>query len=208
MTERFKGGRLQLRHRPRSLRPHRVKQLNPVNWYQMSFVSPEGREEVLWVEQDMAPDTFRVLNTPVWIYGVSVGTIVCGASGQSEYLRFVRVIRDSPGATVRFAAPVGTIASEVYRTRVWIDTERSGIKIGPATFFDPGIVSVYVRERRAWRDVTTYLDQLIGEGVLEEWELGDPDVFKPANQAPGEKRKDSVLVHPLPVDGKDGSTWC
>src|ERR1700722_6661868 len=113
----------------------------------MRCVSPDGRIEVLWVEQESAPDTYRVLNTPVWMYGVSVGTVVYGLPGESEYLRFGRVIRDSPGATVRLAVPVGATASQVYLGRIVPDTKRLGIDIGPATFFDPGIVAIHVGER-------------------------------------------------------------
>jgi hypothetical protein len=136
---------------------------------------------MLWVQQNLAPHTYRVLSAPVWIYGVSIGTIVYGMPGESKYLRFVRVVRDSPGATVRFIVPDGAIASRVYLTRVRPDAKRLGIKVGPATFFDPPIVAMHVGERYAWwPEVGTYLDQLIGEGVVDQWEIGDLTYTSPA----------------------------
>lgn len=174
----------------------------------MVFVSPEGREEALWVEQQSA-NTYRVLSVPVWLYGVSVGSIVEGESGDEAQLKFRRVVRDSPGGTVRFIVPSGGAkASELYLTRVIPDAKRLGLYIGPATFFNPRLVAVHVHERaRWWPEVGGYFDQLVNEGVLEQWEVADPDQYAADHDEetiekvePGGK----VLVHPLPADGAEG----
>jgi hypothetical protein len=174
----------------------------------MLFVSPEGREEALWVEQQTT-NSYRVLSVPVWLYGVSVGSIVEGESGDPAWLKFRLVVRDSPGGTVRFIVPSGgPLASEVYLTRVIPDAKRLGLYIGPATFFNPRLVAVHVHDRaKWWSEVGSYLDRLVSEGVIEQWEVGDPDQYAADhNEASIEKvelgRK--VLVHPLPVDGAEG----
>src|SRR5262249_47773598 len=44
-------------------------------WGQMGFRADDGRREVLLVRPE--PDgTYRVLNVPVWLFGISVGTRV------------------------------------------------------------------------------------------------------------------------------------
>jgi hypothetical protein len=177
-------------------------------WHQMLFVSPEGREEALWVEQQ-GPNTYRVLNVPVWFYGVSVGSIVEGEMGDKGWLNFRRVLRDSLGGTLRFIVPpTGPKASEIYLTRVIADAKRFGLYIGPATFFNPRLVAVHVHERaKWWPEVGGYLDQLVREGLLQQWEVGDPnqsaadhDEERIEKVAPG----GTALVHPLPIDGLEG----
>lgn len=182
--------------------------IQPATWHQMLFVSPEGREEALWVEQQSI-NTYRVLSVPVWLYGVSVGSIVEGQPGDDARLKFRRVVREAPGGTVRFIVPPGgRQASEVYLTRVIPDAKRLGLYIGPATFFNPRLVALHVHERgKWWPEVGGYLDRLVSEGVLEQWEVGDPDQYAAEHNEesiekvePGRK----VLVHPLPVDGAEG----
>src|SRR5437879_3997501 len=102
-------------------------------WHQMLFASPEGREEALWVEHQNG-NTYRVLSVPVWIYGISVGSIVEAEPGDGPRLKFRGVVRSSQGGTVRFIVPPGAIASEVYLARVIPDAKRLGLYIGPATF--------------------------------------------------------------------------
>jgi hypothetical protein len=92
-----------------------------------------GREEVLWVEQ-RGHNAFSVLSVPVWIYGVSVGSIVGASDQRGSPLIFGRALRASPGGTVRFIVPRGVRASDVYLSRVIPDAKRLGIFIGPATF--------------------------------------------------------------------------
>lgn len=180
----------------------------PGTWHQMLFVSPEGREEALWVEQQSA-NTYRVLSVPVWLYGVSVGSIVEGEPGEDTWLRFRRAVRNSPGGTVRFIVPSGgPPASEVYLTRVIPDAKRLGLYIGPATFFNPRLVATNVHERgKWWPEVGSYLDRLVSDGILEQWEVADPDQYATDHKEesiekvePGRK----VLVHPLPIDGAEG----
>lgn len=173
----------------------------------MLFVSPEGREEALWVEEH-GRNTYRVLSVPVWIYGISVGSIVEAEPGGGPRLTSRRVVRDSPGGTVRFIVPSGgTAASEVYLIRVIPDAKRLGLYIGPATFFNPRLVAVHVHDRADWwPKVGGYFDTLVSEGVLEQWEVGDPDQYAGEHEAndAGDRLSGNVLVHPLPIDGIDG----
>jgi len=178
-------------------------------WHQMLLVSPEGREEVLWVAQ-VGQNTFRVLSVPVWIYGLSVGSVV-EASHQAQSgspLKFGRLLRESPGGTVRFIVPTGVRASDIYLSRVIPDAKRLGLYIGPATFYNPRLVAVHVHDRRKWwPEVGGYLDGLVQEGVLEQWEVGDPDQYAADHEESTLEKVEpgsSVLVHPLPVDGADG----
>lgn len=173
----------------------------------MKFLSPEGREEVLWVEQQQH-NTYRVLNVPVWIYGVSIGTVVEAERDRDDRLRFRAVVRESPGGTVRFIVPPGNRASQVYLQRVIPDAKRLGLHIGPATFFNPRLVAVNLYDRKEWWPrVGGYLETLVKGGVLEQWEVGDPDQYATDHE---QDTLDSLglsaspLVHPLPVDGVIG----
>lgn len=172
-------------------------------WHQMLFVSPEGRKEALWVEQ-LAHNEYRVLSVPVWIYGVSVGSIVESEAGDSPQLVFRRVIQPGAGGTVRFIVPRrGTRASQIYLTRVIPDSKRLGLKIGPATFFNPRLVAVHLHERQKWwPEFGGYLDTLVSEGVLEQWEVGDPDTYNGDDDVIEQvtEADTKTLVHPLPVD--------
>lgn len=174
----------------------------------MLFVSPEGREEALWVERQHAND-YRVLSVPVWLYGVSVGSIVEGESSEGTTLKFRRVVRDSPGGTVRFIVPSGGgRASELYLARIIPEAKRLGFAIGPATFFNPRLVAVNVHERaKWWPEIGDYLDGLVRDGVLDQWEVADPDQYAAEHEQENIEKVDAgrnVLVHPLPVDGSQG----
>lgn len=167
---------------------------------QMRFVSPEGRREVLWVEeQDRG--VFRVLNVPVWVYGVSVGTLVRGRDGVDGRLEYAGLVEPSPGGTVRCVAPRGgAAASELYLSRVVPDVEQLGIGIGPATFLDPRLVAIHVHVKdRWWPDLGEYLNRLVDQGVLQQWEVADPDEYAEdgAPQPPARADADD-LVHPAP----------
>jgi hypothetical protein len=144
-----------------------------------------------------------VLNVPVWQYGISVGTVVDASPLPNGRLKFVRVVRDSPGATVRFVVPEPAVASDVYMNRIHGDAARQGLEFGPATIYDPGLVAFNVRER-AWLStaVEKYLDSLIAGGVISHWEVGDPDPepVDPNNPAPHERGDE--LVHEHPADGQ------
>ncbi len=171
----------------------------------MNFVSPEGRREILWVEATNRPGAYRVLNVPVWIYGVSIGTVVAGVANDTPYLEFTRVIRESPGGTARFIVPEGSIASEIYLRRVLPDARQRGFHIGPATFFNPPLVAMHVRERnQQWPALGEYLDSLANAGVIEQWEVGDPERQASDEHEADEQTTGSILIHPLPVDGEEG----
>lgn len=172
----------------------------------MQFASPEGRRESLWVEE-LGLSTYRVLSVPVWVYGISVGSVVVASPASDDPLIFDHLSRASAGGTVRLLVRAGRLASEFYRTRVIPDAMRQGLSIGPATFFDPRVVAVHVREREKWwPDVGTYLDGLVSEGALEQWEVADPDEYAAEFEKPeGLVVADSpVLWHPLPVEGELG----
>ena len=169
----------------------------------MLFISPEGRRESLWVEE-LSPSTFRVLSVPVWVYGISVGTIVAATATNQSPLSFSHVIRQSAGGTVRIMAPSGRLASDLYKTRVISDARRLGLFIGPSTFFDPRLVAINVRDRsKWWPEVGGYLDALVAEGVLLEWEVADPDEYASEHAADETlvQVTQAVLRHPLPFDG-------
>lgn len=59
-----------------------------------------------------------------------------------------------------------------------------------------------------WPLIGGYLDRLVAEGVLEQWEAGDPD----QGDEVAEEHEDveatpsKVLVHPLPVDPSEDAT--
>lgn len=169
-----------------------------------ALLSPEGRKEALWVEH-LGRNDHRVLSVPVWIYGISVGTIVESQIGDSTRLQFRRVSQEATGGTVRFIVPRGSgRASDIYLTRVIPDAHRLGLEIGLATFFNPRLVAVHLHQRvKLWPEFGGYLDTLVTEGVLEQWEVGDPDM----DAGGGEEIEEVVeadhetLIHPLPVDG-------
>ena len=166
---------------------------------QMRFVSPEGRGEVVWVEEQK-PGEYRILNVPVWIYGISVGTLVHGHASPRGLLEPSDVKTPSPGATVRLVVPRGAQASDVYLQRIVPDARKMGIGIGPATFFDPRLVAIHVHFRdRLWPDFASYLADLVEEGLLQEWEVGDPSEDQASAQVRREAPVGDDLVHPLPV---------
>ena len=172
-------------------------------WRQMRFVSPEGRVEVLWVEPVAEPDTgatpgYRILSVPVWLYDVSVGTLVEGREGAGGRLEFVRVLEAARGGTVRLVTPPGhSLASRLYLDRVLADCQARNLGIGPATFFDPRLVAIHVHDWETDHEVLlSYLAELTAAGQVQEWELGDPAV--PSDEPPQPARPGAGLVHPRP----------
>jgi hypothetical protein len=164
----------------------------------MRFQAPDGHREVLWVERN-SDDAYRVLNVPVWLYGISVGTIVRGREGD-EWLEYHGTVAPSPGATVRIYLPDGAAlapASRVYLERIFPDCSKSRLLIGPATFFDPLVVAIHLRNRDDWDGAAAaYFDQLIVEGVAMLWEIGDPDMYP--SEEPDVEELSEELVHPRP----------
>ena len=172
-------------------------------WHKMVFTSPEGREEALWVEEGES-GTYRVLSVPVWAYGISRGSLVKARDGGGLPLRFHELVAPSRGATVRFIVPPDRKASTIYTRRVIPDALHLGLHIGPATFFDPRLVSIHIHEREKWwPEVGAYLDALRDEGTLEQWEIADPDKY-PYTATEVVQLGGRVLTHPLPVDGVTG----
>jgi len=169
-----------------------------LEWRQMRFRAADGHAEVLWVQPE--GESYRVLNVPVWLYGISVGSLVRGGAGE-RWLEFEELIEPSPGATVRLYVPDDAPllpASRLYRERILPDCRVHGIGVGPATFFDPAVVAIHVRDRADWDTrVAEYLNRLIDEGVIEFWEVGDPDAYPPEEpEEPGEYRE---LIHERPA---------
>ena len=171
------------------------------DWKQMRFMPSDGRAEVLWVQPE-AEGTYRVLNVPVWQYGVSVGSRVKARDGE-RWLEFDGVVEESPGATVRLYLPSESPispASRLYRERILPDCRDRGVGIGPATFFDPALVAIHIQERSDWNTrFAEYLDALTNEGLLQLWEVGDPDAYPP--DEPEECSEHDVLIHPRPTSG-------
>jgi hypothetical protein len=165
---------------------------------QMVFVSPEGRKEVLWVAADQ-DNRWRVLNVPVWQYGISYGTIVTGRADREDRLRFERVSEQSAGATVRAIVPKPKIARDVYHSIIQPGIVREGTGVGPATHFDPPLVAFHLHDRAAVQGkVAGYLDGLVSQGVITQWEIGDPEPeSEETADEPVEERTDE-LVHERP----------
>lgn len=166
-------------------------------WEQMTFGAPHGRREVLWVEPQ-ANGLYRVLNVPVWLYGISVGTLVDGTCETNGVLRFKQIVEPAPGGTVRVIVSEGP-ASKVYLDHIGPEAAERGIGVGPATFFDPLIVAIHVhRKSQWWPDLGAYLNELIERELIGQWEVGDPDEFA---EEPYEEADfaDSELVHPRPT---------
>lgn len=167
-------------------------------WRRMICVSPEGRQEALWVEPVGAGD-YRVLNPPVWTYGVSVGSVVQASERSDGFLAFQRLVRASDGATVRVIAPDGIPARDVYLSRLIPAAQALGLDIGPATFFNPRLAAVHVQRRAEWwPEVGKFLDGLVRDGTIEQWEVADPDVYA-ADCVQREAPMGEILMHQLPA---------
>jgi hypothetical protein len=165
----------------------------------MRFVSPEGRVEILWVDPvSDVPSTYRNLNVPVWVYDISVGTVVEGRSGETGYIEFVRVVKEALGGTVRvITASDDRMASHLYLDRILADCQERRIMIGPATFFDPAMVAIHVQDWEQYHEpLLAYLDELRAAGEIQEYEVGDP--AEPSDEPQEPARTGSDLIHPPP----------
>lgn len=168
-------------------------------WCQVRFAASDGRSEVLWAEP-LADGGLFVLNVPVWLYGVSAGTVVEARDAGERFLRFSRALRPSRGGTVRYVVPQGGSASRLYMERIGPESAAARLGIGPATFFDPLLAAVHVRDRHdLWEGVADYLDRLYEAGLIRQWEVGDPDEEPALEVDPGQNvDPDRELVHPRP----------
>ncbi|HKW08888.1 MAG TPA: DUF4265 domain-containing protein [Gemmatimonadaceae bacterium] len=168
-------------------------------WHQMRFVSPEGRVEVLWVEASPdVPSGYRILNVPVWLYDISIGTVVEGRHAENGQLEFVRVLSQASGGTVRvITAPAAPDASRLYLDRILRDCHQRQIMIGPATFFDPRLVAIHVQDWDRYCDqLVQYLQDLRATNDIQEWEIADP--AEPSDQTQEAPRPGPGLIHPRP----------
>jgi hypothetical protein len=169
----------------------------------MRFIAADGHAEIMWVQPEN-DGTYRILNVPVWQYGVSVGARVRGRAGE-RWLEYDKLVEDSRGATVRIYIPADAPiapASRLYLERIIPDCRTRGLGIGPATFFDPRVVAIHVRERSDWSTrFAEYLNGLVDERVLQLWEVGDPDAFPP--DEPDEDGAYCELVHPRPTPDRE-----
>lgn len=152
--------------------------------------------EVLWAEE--LNGLYRVLSVPVFAYDLSRGAQVATHGGTNR-LKLAVVVAPSTGATVRCYVPNESAAHDVHIGRILPDAERYGLCVGPATVFDPDIIAIHIGDREQVARVGTYLDTLVGQGVLRFWELGDP---APKAEEVGTNYSAAEpweLVHPLPV---------
>lgn len=169
---------------------------------QVRFRAADGHREVLWTQPDGA--YYRVLNVPVWLYGISVGTLVSVTVGE-PWKEFSEIITPSTGGTVRLFVPDEAPlipASRFYLEQMLPECRERRLAIGPATFFDPLVVAVHIRHRDQWNQAyAKYLDDLVARGSIRFWEVGDPDVSPP--DQPDEVVSDSELVHPRPTSSRN-----
>jgi hypothetical protein len=164
----------------------------------MRFISPEGRGEVVWVERQPS-QYFRVCNVPAWMYGLSLGALVSGRQGAGEILEYEALVEPSIGGTVRCVVPKGNVASHVYLERIVSDARKRGYAIGPSTFVDPRMVAIHLHARDSWPIVGQYLDGLVTEGIIQYWEVGDPDQEREADDPPTIPWTGRDMIHPEPT---------
>lgn len=165
---------------------------------QIEVPTDDNGTEVLWAVA--AGVAYRIISVPVFAYGLSLGTEVAARpSPRSGRLALDHPTRVSLGATVRcYAAPPSAVR-ELYAPLLLKDLERLGINAGPATLFEPTIVAINLVKRSQITGAARYFDALVGDGILESWETGDPAT--PPNMETGTEASDPwELVHPLPND--------
>lgn len=170
---------------------------------QIAFRAPNNRTEILWA-QHYAGNEYRLLNVPVWTYGVSVGSLFRARERPDGVLSFVDIVEPSPGATVRVLVGGDPQASDVYLKQLGPRAQDAGFSIGPATFFDPMMIAIHVKDRSQWGDFGEFLNTLIEEEIIDQWETGDPDEY--ADQAGEEEDIGSELVYPEPI-GDRSHVW-
>lgn len=175
----------------------------PAENRQIAVRAPHGRTEILWARHQ-AGDEYRLLNVPVWSYGVSAGSLVRARDRGDGVLSLVDLVEPSPGATVRVLVGGDPPASAIYLSALGPRAQEAGFSVGPATFFDPMIVAIHVKDRSKWRDFGEFLNSQIDDEVIEQWEVGDPDEY--GDQAPQGEDIGSELVHPEPT-GNRSHVW-
>jgi hypothetical protein len=138
----------------------------------MLFDAPRGRAEWLWVAKTGQRE-FRVLTVPIWVYGISVGTLVTGRIVGSR-LHFNDLAEPSPGGTCRILTQAGQVASELYLNIVGPKLAAEGVSVGPASFYDPAIVGVHFKNRARVEMLRAVLNEFEADSAFETWELADP----------------------------------
>jgi hypothetical protein len=165
---------------------------------QVRFRTADGHREVLWAQP--GDGGYRILNVPVWLYGISVGTLVTAQAG-GWWFEFSSIVAPSRGGTVRLFVPDDapiTPASRFYLEQMLPECRERRLPIGPSTFFDPLVVAVHIHDRTQWdQQYASYLDDLVERGSIKFWEVGDPDAYPPEETE--EVTSDSELIHPRPT---------
>lgn len=167
---------------------------------QVAFPVSDNGTEVLWCEA-MSDGDYQVLNAPVFAFGVSVGSRIKASSGSGGVLHFDQVSHASAGATIRCYFMEGLMASRSYLGWILPGALERELRVGPATFFDPDIVSIHIRDRGQLPLAIGYLDDLVRSGVLRFWELSDPVPDQLGEADEGTNGEPWELVHPFP-DGQ------
>jgi hypothetical protein len=169
------------------LRPHAVER--------MQFRGGYGEREVLWVKR-LSQNTFNVLSTPIYVFGISPGATVQG-TGFGSGLQFVRTLSPSLSATIRLLVGPSERASVVYNTTVRQAMDQKGLRAGSCTFLDPRIVAIEILEgRHLLPEIIDVFDGFVSGGVVVGWELADPDDNPPVDAQEASSRVDVLLVHP------------
>lgn len=168
---------------------------------QVRCSTSDNGEEILWAEP-IATGLYRILSVPVFVYGVSRESVVevRAPGAPTETLVASRVAQESPSATVRLYADDRCKAGTLYREEVAGRARKLGVRVGPATILDPGIVAINVAVRSEWRLLARVLDDLVATKHARFWELGDPDLSPVVEEVVEYVRSPWRLVHPPPGD--------
>jgi hypothetical protein len=165
------------------------------NQVQIELRGGYGEIEVVWATP-RGDRTYEILNTPVYAYNISTGTVVQAERRPNGRRCVVEVVEPSRGVTVRILTPEGERASEIYRSVVVPGCKDEGLCLGPATMLDPRIAAFYVDDReRNMKRIVRFFGDLERKGVLR-WELADPDPTPPGEQEHDQSRSAVVLIHP------------
>ena len=144
---------------------------------------------------------YRILSVPVFVYGISRGTVVSADAGDRERLQLAGIRAPSPGATIRAWIAPTTTPKHVDDDYFNGPLARS-LGLGPATLFEPTTVAIHLADRRRMADATRYLDGLIRLGVLTGWEFGDPGA--PGESDPLPAATPWQIVHPPATETDEG----
>ena len=167
---------------------------------QLSVRGGFGETEVLWAVE-AGEDLWRVLSPPVFAYGLSRDAIMGGTPNEDGVVLNPIHVERSPGATIRLVTNAPIRASALYRDRVVPELRDRGVRVGPATFFDPRMVSIHVpsfetQEAAVW----AYFDELERTGAINLWDLADPYRYDPIPPDQANSHSENRLVHKRPTE--------